>query len=84
MTIQPLRDKDRIFTNLYGYQSPDLQAAQARGDWDQTAELMKQGPDAIIAAFLAFKFIAGMVTFVVLAAIVIAVAWFLMNGGLGA
>ena len=37
---------------------------------------------AIIAAFLAFKFIAGMVKFVVLAAIVIAVAWFLMNGGL--
>ena len=38
---------------------------------------------AIIAAFLAFKFIAGMVKFVVLAAIVIAVAVFLMNGGLG-
>ena len=39
---------------------------------------------AIIAAFLAFRFIAGMVKFVVLAAIVIAVAYFLMNGGLGA
>ena len=38
---------------------------------------------AIIAAFLAFRFIAGMVKFVVLAAIVIAVAVFLMNGGLG-
>ena len=37
---------------------------------------------AIIAAFLAFRFIAGMVKFVVLAAIVIAVAYFLMNGGL--
>ncbi len=37
---------------------------------------------AIIAAFLAFRFIAGMVKFVVLAAIVIAVAWFLMNGGM--
>jgi len=37
---------------------------------------------AIIAAFLAFRFIAGMVKFVVLAAIVIAVAVFLMNGGL--
>jgi len=46
--ISPLQDKDRIFTNLYGYQSPDLKAAQARGDWDNTAELMKQGPDAII------------------------------------
>ena len=48
MTISPLQDKDRIFTNLYGYQSPDLKAAQARGDWDNTADLMKQGPDAII------------------------------------
>ena len=38
---------------------------------------------AIIAAFLAFRFIAGMVKFVVLAAIVIAVAWFLLNGGMG-
>ena len=32
MTISPLADKDRIFTNLYGYQSPDLKAAQARGE----------------------------------------------------
>ena len=37
---------------------------------------------AIIAAFLAFKFIAGIVKFVVLAAIVIAVGFFLMTGGL--
>ena len=38
---------------------------------------------ALVAAFLAFRFIAGMVKFVVLAAIVIAVAVFLINGGLG-
>ena len=37
---------------------------------------------AIVAAFLAFKFIAGMMKFVVLAAIVIAVGYFLMNGGM--
>ena len=37
---------------------------------------------ALVAAFLAFRFIAGMVKFVVLAAILIAVAYFLMNGGL--
>ncbi len=37
---------------------------------------------ALVAAFLAFRFIAGMVKFVVLAAIVIAAAVFLMNGGL--
>ena len=38
---------------------------------------------ALVAAFLAFRFIAGLVKFVVLAAILIAVAWFLMGGGLG-
>ena len=38
---------------------------------------------ALVAAFLAFRFIAGMVKFVVLAAIVIAVAYFLLSGGLG-
>ena len=36
----------------------------------------------LVAAFLAFRFVAGMVKFVVLAVIVIAVAYFLMNGGL--
>ncbi len=44
----PLADKDRIFTNVYGFQSPDLKAAQARGDWDKTADLMKMGQDRII------------------------------------
>ena len=48
MTITSLTDKDRIFTNLYGYQSAGLKEAQARGDWDKTADLMKAGPDAII------------------------------------
>ena len=28
-----LADKDRIFTNLYGFQDWSLKAAQARGDW---------------------------------------------------
>jgi NADH-quinone oxidoreductase subunit F len=44
----PLSDKDRIFTNVYGFQSPDLKAAKARGDWDDTAKLMQLGPDPII------------------------------------
>ena len=48
MTVSALADKDRIFTNLYGFQSPGLKEAQARGDWDQTAALMKRGQDAII------------------------------------
>ncbi|MEQ1673138.1 MAG: hypothetical protein ABL893_19990, partial [Hyphomicrobium sp.] len=31
-----LGDKDRIFTNLYGYQPWTLAAARKRGDWDDT------------------------------------------------
>ena len=41
-----LDDKDRIFTNLYGFQDWGLKAAQARGDWDDTKALMAVGQDA--------------------------------------
>jgi len=44
----PLADKDRIFTNLYGFQEPWLKAAKARGDWDDTKALFAIGQDAII------------------------------------
>jgi NADH-quinone oxidoreductase subunit F len=43
-----LHDKDRIFTNLYGYQDWRLKAAEKRGDWDDTKTLMVRGQDAII------------------------------------
>jgi NADH-quinone oxidoreductase subunit F len=43
-----LEDKDRIFTNLYGFQDWGLKGAQARGDWDDTKALMALGQDAII------------------------------------
>jgi NADH-quinone oxidoreductase subunit F len=43
-----LGDKDRIFTNLYGFQDWGLKAAQARGDWDDTKALLARGPDAIV------------------------------------
>ena len=43
-----LADKDRIFTNLYGFQDWGLQAAQQRGDWDDTKALLARGQDAII------------------------------------
>ena len=43
-----LQDKDRIFTNLYGYQPWTLKAAQMRGDWDDTKALLARGQDAII------------------------------------
>ena len=46
--ITSLTDKDRIFTNVYGFQGPDLKSSQARGDWDKTADLMKIGQDQII------------------------------------
>jgi NADH-quinone oxidoreductase subunit F len=43
-----LRDEDRIFTNLYGFQHWDLAAARQRGDWDDTRALMEKGQDWII------------------------------------
>jgi NADH-quinone oxidoreductase subunit F len=47
-SITPLSDKDRIFTNLYGFQQASLKAAMARGDWDKTKDLMATGQDPII------------------------------------
>jgi NADH-quinone oxidoreductase subunit F len=44
----PLADKDRIFTNVYGFQEPWLKAARQRGDWDNTNALLAIGQDAII------------------------------------
>jgi len=44
-----LADKDRIFTNLYGYQSFGLTAAKLRGDWDGTKEILEKGADWIVS-----------------------------------
>ncbi|MBC9031559.1 NADH-quinone oxidoreductase subunit NuoF [Sphingomonas sp. JC676] len=43
-----LADKDRIFTNLYGYQPWNLDAARKRGTWDNTKALLELGADVII------------------------------------
>jgi NADH-quinone oxidoreductase subunit F len=43
-----LKDKDRIFTNLYGKHDWHLNGAQKRGDWDQTKELIQKGQPWII------------------------------------
>ena len=43
-----LADKDRIFTNVYGFQPWGLKAALQRGDWDDTKKLMAKGQDSII------------------------------------
>src|SRR5258707_8671592 len=43
-----LADKDRIFTNLYGFHDWRLAGAKARGAWDNTKAILERGPDAII------------------------------------
>ena len=43
-----LSDKDRIFTNLYGFHDPGLKGATARGAWDGTKQILERGIDAII------------------------------------
>ena len=43
-----LQDKDRIFTNIYGWSDPGLAGAKSRGDWDNTAKLLAMGHDDII------------------------------------
>jgi len=43
-----LADKDRIFTNLYGWEPSSLSHARARGDWDNTKDLIARGRDWII------------------------------------
>jgi NADH-quinone oxidoreductase subunit F len=43
-----LRDKDRIFTNLYGLGDFGLEGARARGGWDNTKALIDKGRDWVI------------------------------------
>ena len=43
-----LQDKDRIFTNLYGFHGADLKAAQKRGNWDGTKLFIDKGRDWIV------------------------------------
>jgi len=43
-----LKDKDRIFTNIYGHHDAYLVGAQSRGDWDDTKTLLGRGRDTII------------------------------------
>ena len=43
-----LTDKDRIFTNLYGFHDAGLKGAKSRGDWSNTKEILTWGRDKII------------------------------------
>lgn len=44
-----LEDKDRIFTNIYGFGDRGLKGARARGQWDNTKAILDKGRDWIIA-----------------------------------
>ena len=43
-----LKDKDRIFTNIYGHSESFLSGARLRGDWESTVNLIKKGKEYII------------------------------------
>tara|TARA_Y100000590_G_scaffold470659_1_gene667514 strand:+ start:6275 stop:7537 length:1263 start_codon:yes stop_codon:yes gene_type:complete len=43
-----LKKEDKIFTNIYGYNGPDIKSAKKRGNWDSTKFLMNKGRDWII------------------------------------
>lgn len=43
-----LTQENRIFKNLYGYEGWHIANAQARGDWDNTKDLLDKGKDWII------------------------------------
>ncbi|MFI4973218.1 MAG: NADH-quinone oxidoreductase subunit NuoF [Caulobacterales bacterium] len=44
-----LRDRDRIFTNLYGLHDWGLEGARRRGAWNATADMIALGRDWILA-----------------------------------
>ena len=41
-------EKDKIFTNLYGFRPWNLKEAKKRGDWDNTISLISKGKEFII------------------------------------
>ncbi len=43
-----LKDKDRIFTNIYGWNEVGLSEAKKRGDWDNTKSILELGHDEIV------------------------------------
>ena len=43
-----LADKDRIFTNLYGFEDWGLKGAMQRGAWDGTKAILEKGPEGIV------------------------------------
>ncbi|MBA5724178.1 NADH-quinone oxidoreductase subunit NuoF [Candidatus Liberibacter sp.] len=44
-----LKDRDRVFTNIYGLKGNSLKEAMVRGHWDNTKCLLEKGRDWIIS-----------------------------------
>ena len=42
-----LADKDRIFTNIYGFEDKSVAGAKSRGLWDGTKNILALGPEGI-------------------------------------
>src|SRR6201999_1805458 len=42
-----LADKDRIFTNIYGFEDKSVAGAKSRGLWDGTKKILEMTPEAI-------------------------------------
>jgi len=43
-----LKDKDRIFKNLYNDMGSDVASSKSRGDWSDTKKLCDKGRDWIL------------------------------------
>ena len=43
-----MKQENRIFTNLYGFEGFDLASSQKRGDWNKTKSFLQKGQDWII------------------------------------
>ena len=43
-----IKKNNRIFNNLYGFESPYLKYASKRGDWKDTKKILKNQPSDLI------------------------------------
>jgi len=43
-----LREEDKIFKNLYGFEDWSLSGAKKRGIWSNTKEIIEKGSDFIV------------------------------------
>ena len=46
-----LKNEDRIFNNLYGFESSNLANAKKRGDWSNTKDILQKDRNEIIEEF---------------------------------